>query len=88
LAGRQADVFGITDRGRIAAGARADLTVFALDDLVWSQDVEFVDDGPDGGARLRRPAGGFRFTVIDGTVVQEEGHLTGANPGGILSARV
>jgi N-acyl-D-aspartate/D-glutamate deacylase len=88
LAGRQADVFGITDRGRISAGAHADLTVFALDDLVWSRDVEFLDDGPEGGARLRRPAGGFRYTVIDGTVIQEEGKLTGANRGTVLSAGV
>jgi N-acyl-D-amino-acid deacylase len=85
LTGRQADVFGFAGRGRIAPGAHADLTVFALDDLAWS-DGDFVDDVPEGGGRLRRPAGGYRFTVVGGSIVQEEGQLTGANPGHVLSA--
>ncbi|HEY6624296.1 MAG TPA: amidohydrolase family protein [Acidimicrobiales bacterium] len=85
LTGRQADVFGFADRGRLAVGAHADLTVFALDDLAWS-DAEFVDDVPQGGGRMRRPAGGYRYTIVGGTVVQEAGQLTGAHPGGLLSA--
>ncbi|MGA7418693.1 MAG: amidohydrolase family protein [Acidimicrobiales bacterium] len=85
LTGRQADVFGFADRGRLAVGAHADLTVFALDDLAWS-DAEFVDDVPEGGGRMRRPAGGYRYTIVGGTVVQEAGQLTGAHPGGLLSA--
>ena len=85
LTGRQSDVFGFADRGRIIPGAHADLTVFALDDLAWS-DEEFRNDGPEGGGRMRRPAGGYRFTIVEGEVVQEEGQLTGAHPGSILSA--
>ena len=83
LTARQADVFGFAGRGRIAAGGHADLTVFALEDLEWS-DAEFVDDVPEGGSRQRRPPGGYRYTIIDGVVVQEDGQLTGANPGTIL----
>ena len=85
LTGRQADVFGFHGRGRIAPGAHADLTVFSLNELAWS-DEEFLDDVPEGGGRMRRPPGGYRFTAVAGTVVQEEGKLTGANPGSILSA--
>jgi N-acyl-D-aspartate/D-glutamate deacylase len=85
LTGRQADVFGFADRGRLVLGAHADLTVFALEDLAWS-DEEFLDDVPEGGGRMRRPAGGYRYTVVGGTVVQEEGRLTGAHPGTLLSA--
>ena len=47
LTGRQADAFGLTDRGRLRVGAIADLTVFDLDELSWDIDV-FVDDLPDG----------------------------------------
>jgi N-acyl-D-amino-acid deacylase len=85
LTGRQADVFGFVDRGRLVPGAHADMTVFSLDDLAWS-DEEFLTDVPEGGGRMRRPAGGYRYTTVEGVVVQEEGQLTGANPGSILSA--
>jgi N-acyl-D-aspartate/D-glutamate deacylase len=86
LSGRQADVFGMEGRGRVVPGAHADLTVFALNDLVWTYDAEFMDDVPEGGGRLRRPAGGYRYTVISGAIVQEEGVLTGTNPGTLLTA--
>jgi N-acyl-D-aspartate/D-glutamate deacylase len=83
LTGRQADVFGFHDRGRVAPGLVADLTVFALDELHWDEDV-FVADLPDGGRRLRRPEGGYRFTVAGGVVTQVGGRLTGARPARVL----
>lgn len=85
LTGRQADVFGFADRGRVAPGAVADLVVFSLPELHYDED-EFVHDLPRGGARLRRPEGGYRATVVDGVCVQEDGALTGALPGRVLSA--
>jgi N-acyl-D-amino-acid deacylase len=83
LTGKQADVFGFHDRGRIQPGLTADLTVFALDELHWDEDV-FVDDLPGGARRLRRPAGGYRYTVANGEVTQEGGEPTGALPAGVL----
>jgi N-acyl-D-aspartate/D-glutamate deacylase len=85
LTGKQADVFGFSDRGRIAPGLAADLTVFALDELHWDTDV-FVNDLPGGARRLRRPAGGYRYTVANGEVTQEDGVLTGATPAGVLDS--
>jgi N-acyl-D-amino-acid deacylase len=85
LTGRQADVFGFAGRGAIEPGAHADLVVFDLDELHWS-DEELVEDVPGGGCRLRRPPGGYRYTVVDGVVVQEDGELTGARPGGFVGA--
>ena len=72
LTGRQAEVFGFHDRGTVAAGAVADLVVFALDELHYDDD-EFVDDLPGGGRRLRRPEGGYRATIVDGVAVQLDG---------------
>ncbi len=45
-----------------------------------------MSDLPTGASRLRRPAGGYRATVVAGTVVQEHGTLTGARPGALLRA--
>lgn len=87
LTAKQADVFGFRDRGRVAPGLAGDLTVFALDELHWDED-EFVSDLPGGHRRLRRPAGGFRYTVANGQVTQEAGVLTGALPAGVLDSAV
>ena len=85
LTGRQAEVFGFTGRGVIAPGKVADLAVFALDELHYDAD-EFVDDLPGGGARLRRPDGGYRATVVSGVTVQAGGEMTGALPGRVIGS--
>jgi N-acyl-D-aspartate/D-glutamate deacylase len=87
LTGRQADAFGFRQRGVIKAGRAGDLVVFALDELHWDDDV-FVADLPDGAARLRRPEGGYRATVVAGVPVQLHGELTGALPGRMLDTHV
>jgi N-acyl-D-aspartate/D-glutamate deacylase len=85
LTGRQAEVFGFTDRGVIAPGRIADLTVFALDELHYDDD-EFVHDLPRDYRRLRRPEGGYRATVVSGVPVQLGGKSTGALPGQVIAA--
>ncbi|HVM65307.1 MAG TPA: amidohydrolase family protein [Acidimicrobiales bacterium] len=83
LTGRQASLFGFEGRGVVAPGAHADLVVFDLDELRWSPDM-MVDDLPGGASRLRRPPGGYRWTVVAGTVTQEGGQLTPHRPGHVL----
>jgi len=85
LSGRQAGLFGFKDRGKIAVGTHADLTVFNLDELEWLPDVR-VEDLPGGGARLLRPPGGYRYTIVGGVVTQDHGKATGNFPGSFLSA--
>jgi N-acyl-D-aspartate/D-glutamate deacylase len=80
LSSRPAAVFGLHDRGRIAPGLAADLTVFALDELVYETD-HLVRDVPGGSARLTRPSGGYRATIVDGHLVQLDGAYTGERPG-------
>jgi hypothetical protein len=43
-----------------------------------------IADLPAGARWLRRPAGGYRYTVVDGTVVRADGELTSARPGSLL----
>ena len=38
--------------------------------------------------RLRRPEGGYRYTIANGEVTQEDGVLTGARPAGVLHSAV
>lgn len=83
LTGKLAGAFGFYDRGVVAQGKVADLTVFALDELHWDADV-FVDDLPGGARRLRRPPGGYRYTLAQGEVTQEAGVPTDARPAGVL----
>jgi N-acyl-D-amino-acid deacylase len=85
LTGRVADIFGFHRRGAISEGSIADLAVFALDELHYDADG-FVMDLPKGGARLRRPDGGYRATIVGGVPVQVEGKLTGALPGRVISS--
>jgi N-acyl-D-amino-acid deacylase len=83
LTGRQAELFGFHDRGVISQGAHGDLNVFSLDELHWDEPL-MTADLPTGARRLRRGPGGFRYTVVEGTVTQEGGTLTGALPGQAL----
>jgi N-acyl-D-amino-acid deacylase len=83
MTGRQAELFGFTDRGVVAPGALADLVVFDLDELTWDTDV-LVDDLPTGASRLRRPSGGYRWTMVSGVVTQEAGQPSDARPGHVL----
>jgi N-acyl-D-aspartate/D-glutamate deacylase len=85
LTGRQASLFGFHERGVIAEGNVADLAVFALDELHYDDDA-FVHDLPRDGARLRRPEGGYRATVVGGVPTQLGGQATGALPGRVISS--
>jgi len=84
LAGRQAEIFGISDRGVVAVGRVADLAIFALDELHWDDD-ELVGDLPGGAMRMRRPEGGFRATIVNGQIAQRDGQVTEARAGRMLN---
>jgi N-acyl-D-aspartate/D-glutamate deacylase len=83
ITGRQAALLGLGDRGVLAPGKAADLVVFALDELVYGPELS-VCDLPGGGSRLTRAPGGYRYTVVDGVVVQAFGRPTGELPASFL----
>jgi N-acyl-D-amino-acid deacylase len=43
-------------------------------------------DLPGGGKRMVMPSRGVEFTVVNGTVVYQDGKVTGAMPGQVLRA--
>ena len=89
LTSRSADVFGIHDRGRLAPGLAADVTIFDLD-TVGCSPLRRVRDFPGGADRLISDAYGIEAVIVNGipirehgaTVVDEEGEL----PGDVLRA--
>jgi N-acyl-D-aspartate/D-glutamate deacylase len=80
---RNADLFGFSDRGRIAPGMRADLNVIDFDRLRL-QALELRNDLPAGGARLMQGASGYVATLINGEVTRRNDNDTGARPGRLI----
>jgi len=78
-----AGVYGIRDRGVVAAGYRADLNLIDLDGL-HPHDPEMVYDLPAGGKRIIQRASGYALTVCAGEVTYEHGEHTGALPGRLV----
>ncbi|ABM13840.1 N-acyl-D-amino-acid deacylase family protein [Mycolicibacterium vanbaalenii] len=78
-----ATLFGLSDRGVIAAGKKADINVIDMDAL--RLDVpRMVYDLPADGRRLLQGASGYDATVVNGVVTRRHGVDTGARPGRLL----
>ncbi len=86
LTGRTAALIGMTDRGRIAVGLKADLNVIDLDALkLHVPTIEY--DLPAGGKRMHQKADGIVCTVVSGEVTYQGGVHTGALPGRLVRRR-
>ena len=86
--GKLAEHFGFTDRGVIEAGKRADITVFALDEIE-RRDKYKIYDVPDGKGgftwRWTRDAAPVRLTLVNGISTFEDGKPTQARPGALVT---
>jgi N-acyl-D-aspartate/D-glutamate deacylase len=83
LTERPAQLYGLVDRGRVAAGAVADLVLF--DPVtVGSGPVHTVADLPGGAARLFASAEGVAGVFVNGTQIVDHGAFTDERPGSIL----
>ena len=84
MTGKLAEHFGLTDRGLIRVGKRADLVVFRLDEVERRQEYKRFDV-PDGNYgvtwRYSRDAAPMRATIVNGMPTFLEGRFTGAMPG-------
>jgi N-acyl-D-aspartate/D-glutamate deacylase len=83
LTRRNARYLGLTDRGVIAPGMRADLN--AIDPQRLSVGLpRLVRDLPAGGKRFVQKAEGYVATWVAGELVQREGEITAARPGRLV----
>lgn len=89
--GKLARHFGFAGRGEIAVGKRADLAVFALDEIAM-RPTRKTSDVPDGHGgttwRWTRDPAPMRLTLVGGVATFEDGKSTGARPGEMLAPRV
>ncbi len=78
-----AGVLGLTDRGTLEVGKRADVNVFDIGRLEERM-PEIVHDFPFGAPRFIQRAVGYHATVCNGTVVLRDDELTGERAGRVL----
>ena len=74
---------GLSDRGVVAPGYKADLNVIDFDALAVQRPV-MHDDLPAGGKRLLQGARGYAATIVSGVPVYRDGEATGALPGRLV----
>jgi len=78
-----ARLFGMSDRGTIEVGMKADLNLIDLENLELEL-PEAVDDLPAGGRRLMQRARGYVATFVSGIEIMRGGEPTGAMPGRLV----
>lgn len=84
LSGRQADTFGLPDRGRLQPGLAADVIVFD-EATVGPQAPQILDDLPGGGGSRYVSRGlGIERVIVNGETLLERGEPSGALPGRFL----
>ncbi|HXQ47744.1 MAG TPA: amidohydrolase family protein [Caulobacteraceae bacterium] len=83
LTARPAALLGLSDRGRLAVGYKADLNVIDYQALRLHK-PEVRHDLPASGRRLVQRASGFRRTIVSGVSIVEDDCPTGRLPGRLV----
>ena len=83
ISAEPARVLGLSDRGTLEIGKRADLNVIDMDRLEERQ-PELVNDFPGGAPRFIQRAQGYDATVCNGKVILRDDEHTGAYSGQVL----
>jgi N-acyl-D-aspartate/D-glutamate deacylase len=78
-----ATLYGLTDRGVIAEGKKADLNVIDMDAVQIGRPY-MAYDLPAGGKRLLQGSTGYTHTIVSGVVTRRDGADTGARPGRLV----
>jgi N-acyl-D-amino-acid deacylase len=78
-----ASLYGLSDRGTLTPGLKADLNLIEFDRLRLHP-PEMVFDLPANGRRFVQRADGYKYTVVSGEVTFTDGNPTGAMPGKVV----
>ena len=78
-----ADYLGMSDRGRIKVGQKADINVIDYDSLSLGV-PRMVKDLPAGGQRLLQPVTGYKAVLVSGEQVIDNDVILTARPGKLV----
>ena len=78
-----AALYSLNDRGVIAPGRKADINVIDLEALHLPAPY-MAYDLPAGGKRMLQKVDGFRYTIVGGEVIVQNGAATDALPGRLV----
>ena len=78
-----ASLYALNDRGVIAPGRKADINIIDLDALHLPAPY-MAYDLPAGGKRMMQKVRGFRYTIVNGEVIVQDGMMTAALPGKLV----
>lgn len=79
-------LYGLTDRGVIAEGKKADINIIDMNAIDISM-PNMAYDLPAGGKRLLQTATGYVNTIVSGVVTRRNGVDTKARPGKLVRGR-
>lgn len=87
VSARNAEAFGLRDRGTVEVGKFADLMIydFAKIDLTPRGSYEVLEDQPGGDWRKIKRAVGIRHILVNGEITFNDGQSTGATPGKMVA---
>jgi N-acyl-D-amino-acid deacylase len=83
LSADPAGLYGLTDRGELAVGRRADINVIDYDRLTPTA-PRVANDLPSGAGRLLQGSEGYLATLVAGEVTRRRDEDTGARPGRLV----
>ena len=83
LSHKAANAVGLSHRGLLKPGAKADINVIDLERLELHL-PEVVRDLPAGGQRLHQRATGYDATIVSGEIIRRFDKSTGARPGKLV----
>ena len=83
MTARAAKVLGLTDRGVLKIGKKADINVLDINNVEERQ-PRVVQDFPHGKSRLVQDSAGYLATIVNGQITRRDNESTGARSGHIL----
>ncbi|GHA06280.1 amidohydrolase [Arenicella chitinivorans] len=81
-----ADYLGLTDRGRLKIGLKADVNIIDFEQLNLGV-PKMVQDLPAGGQRLLQPVSGYKAVFVSGEQVVANDAVLDARPGKLVRMR-